>query len=219
MIYCINHSACGSEKTLYSPFSYDDPNLPPSPPVPADSNRGPKRKPCFQVFISSISTILYSEGEAGGFCLRLPLPSWCSIQRSRFGSTTVSTLVHGCEETTCYLLFADRYTERWGERRGNVCRPIYSGQLSSRSILLDYKKCTASFPLPRLYSFNGSHSSCTDSNEGSRFEEFNSLVEPLGKYSAFLDSLGTQRTLPNKSALTHSHALYTVVLLSALKEG
>lgn len=124
MIYCINHSACGGEKTLYSPFLYDDPNLPPSPPVPADSNGGPKRKPCFQVFISSISTILYSEAEAGGFCLRLPLPSWCSIQRSRFGSTTVSTLVHGCEETTCYLLFADRYTERWGESRGMCVGPF-----------------------------------------------------------------------------------------------
>lgn len=94
-----------------------------------------------------------------------------------------------------------------GREQGNVCRPIYSGQLSSRSILLDYKKCTASFPLTRPYSFNSPHSSCTDSNESSRFEEFNALVEPLSKYSAFLDSSGTQRTLPNKSALTRSRTL------------
>lgn len=60
-----------------------------------------------------------------------------------------------------------------GREQENVCTPIYSGQLSSRSILLDYKKCTASFPLPRLYSFNSPHSSCTDSTESSRFKEFN----------------------------------------------
>lgn len=51
MIYCINHSACGGEKMLYSPFLYDDPNLPPSPPVPADSNGGEaKQKAMFSGF-------------------------------------------------------------------------------------------------------------------------------------------------------------------------
>lgn len=58
------------------------------------------------------SALFYFTGGGKRFCLQLPLPSWCSIQCSRFGSTTVSTLVHGCEETTCYLLFADRHTER-----------------------------------------------------------------------------------------------------------
>lgn len=175
---------------------------------------GPKRKPCFQVFISSISTILYSEGGRGVlFTVTSSILMFYPAQQVwQHYSEHISAWLwrNHTLSPLCWQIHGEV-----GREQGNVCRPIYSGQLSSRSILLDYKKCTASFPSTRPYSFNNPHSSCTDSNESSRFEEFTALVDPLSKYSAFLDSSGTQRTLPNKSALTHSH---TVVLLSALKE-
>lgn len=44
-------------------------------------------------------------------------------QHSRYGSTIVSTLVYGCEETTCYFCFADRYRE--GETAGHFLLDSY----------------------------------------------------------------------------------------------
>lgn len=95
-----------------------------------------KESHVFQVFILSISTILLLVGEEDG-ALFTPLPSWYSIQHSRFGSTTVSTLACGAEETTWYLVFADRHREQ-----RNSCWPTFTGHLSSRSFLLNDKKCT-----------------------------------------------------------------------------
>lgn len=90
---------------------FDDLNLPPSPLVPADSNEA-KKKAVFSGFHFVHQHYSILQGGGKGFRLQLPLPSWCSIQCSRFGSTTVSTLVHSGEETTCYLLFPDRHTQR-----------------------------------------------------------------------------------------------------------
>ncbi len=99
-------------KCFFFSLLSDDPNLHPSPLVPADSNKA-KKKAMFSGFHFVHQHYSIAQwGRGGGSCLRLPLPSWCSIMHSRFGSSTVSTLVHGCEETTCYLLYADRHGER-----------------------------------------------------------------------------------------------------------
>lgn len=68
------------------------------------------KKPCFQVFILSISNILLYRGW-GGFLFTATSSILMFYQHSRYGSTIVSTLVYGCEETTCYFCFADRYRE------------------------------------------------------------------------------------------------------------
>lgn len=63
-------------------------------------------------------------------------------------ATTVSTLVPGCEEAACYLLFADRYTQRWGGSGRKYEGPFIVGPLSSRSVFLDPKKWTPRRPSP-----------------------------------------------------------------------
>lgn len=98
------------QSAIFSPL-FGDPNLPLSPLVPADSNQA-KKKAMFSGFLFVHQHYAVARcGEEEGSCLWLPLPSWCSIQHSRFGSTTVTTLAHGCEEATRYLLFADRHRE------------------------------------------------------------------------------------------------------------
>ena len=132
-----------TKQSAIFPLLFYDPNLPLSPPVPADSNTT-KKKAVFR-FSFCPSAQFYCWGEREGVgrgcggvsCLQLPLPSWCPVQYSGAGSTTVTTLAHGCEETTCYLLFADRPT-----KSNRICRPIFTGDLSSGSFLLHYKKCT-----------------------------------------------------------------------------
>lgn len=108
----INHSALGTIVNCYILPFVDDPNLPLPPLVPADSNKAKKKAifPGFH-FVHQHNSIAVEAGSKwwGVSCLQLPLPSWCSIQYTTFGSTTLSTLVHGCEETPCYLLFADRH--------------------------------------------------------------------------------------------------------------
>lgn len=66
-------------------FLYDDPNLPPSPSVPADSN-GAKEKAAFSGshFVHQQYSILPKRGRGEeeevewAFCLQSPLPSWWS---------------------------------------------------------------------------------------------------------------------------------------------
>lgn len=96
---------------------------------------GQKRKPRVQVLILSISSIPFSQIGGGGRrrwwngLLFTVASSILMVYPSTAGlaATTVSTLVPGCEEAACYLLFADRYTQRCWREREEVWRPIYRG--------------------------------------------------------------------------------------------
>lgn len=110
-----------SEKRYILHFLYDDPNLPPSPSVPADSSGGQRESRTFR-FSFCPSAVFHSPktGEVGGGgglgFLFTVASSILMLYPSAAGlaATTVSTLVPGCEEAACYLLFADRYTQRCG---------------------------------------------------------------------------------------------------------
>lgn len=135
---------------------------------------GQKRKPRVQVLILSISSIPFFQIGGGGRrrwwngLLFTVASSILMVYPSTAGlaATTVSTLVPGCEEAACYLLFADRYTQRCGGS-GRKCEgPFIVGPLSSRSVFFDSKKWTPIAPphSPRLYNLNNPHSSRTGSN-------------------------------------------------------
>lgn len=77
-----------SKRAIFLLF-FDNPNLTRSPLVPADSNNGKIRAVLSGFYFAHqhYSTASLNEGEGWGeSCLRPPLPSWCSVQHSWFGS-------------------------------------------------------------------------------------------------------------------------------------
>lgn len=116
-----------TKQSAVFPLLFYDPNSPLSPLVPPDSKQT-KEKAVFRFSFCPSAQFYYcggreEEGAAGGgvSCLQLPLPSWCPIQHRGSGSTTVSTLAHGCEENhmlspLCWQTLKEQQ---------NMCWPIF----------------------------------------------------------------------------------------------
>lgn len=147
------------ENVTFSIFLYDDPNLPPSPSVPADSN-GAKEKAAFpgSHFVHQQYSILpkrgrREEGGGGGGGMGFLFTVASSIlmvypSAAGLAATTVSALVAGCEEAACYLLFADRYTQRRGGSGRKHEGPFIVGAATVRERFLGFQKMDTPSPLP-----------------------------------------------------------------------
>lgn len=155
MIHCINHSARGGEKTLYSPFflmmtSICCIHLP-----SLLTQAGPKRKPRFQVLVLSISTIPFSQNGGGGRRRWNRLSVYSRLfhldglpQRSRLGSS-YSEHISGWLWRSGMLspLRWQIQAAMWRERE-KVWRPIHRGAAIIKKCFLWFWKMDTHCPSP-----------------------------------------------------------------------
>lgn len=105
-----------------------------------------KRKPCFQVFILSISTILLLGGEEEGV-LFTATSSILMLYPAQQVWQHRSEHISAWWRANCMLSPLCWQTQR---KLWNTCWPIFTGHPSPRSFLLDYKKCTVHCTISEL---------------------------------------------------------------------